>query len=218
MLRQLQLLLASIRTRVANMIARGIVKVVDDAKKMQAIQLSLLEGETREGVERFQNYGFTSHPHPGAEAVVAFVGGARDHGLIVVVDDRRYRLLALAEGEVAMFDDLGSKVVLKRGGNIEVTAPTKILMTAPTIELVASTKVKIATPLLEITEDVTIGQTLTVTGNIDSDATITGTTDVVGGGKSLKNHTHPGSTLTTTATVTGSPPPGTIGGNTGAPN
>ena len=51
-----------------------------------------------------------------------FLGGNRDHGLVIAVDDRRYRLTALAAGEVALYDDLGKTLVLKRNGDIVITA------------------------------------------------------------------------------------------------
>ncbi len=147
-----------LHTRLMLMVARAVLKRIDDSKKMQELQVSLLDGEVRDGVERFQNYGFTSYPKPGAEAVVVFAGGNRDHGLTVVVDDRRYRLKSLAEGEVAMFSDEGDSVVLKRGRVVEVTtstlkvnATTKVELNAPVIELNASTKVKMTTPVAEAT-------------------------------------------------------------------
>jgi|SRR6478609_5935884 len=52
---------------------------------------------------------------------------------------------------------------------------------------------------------------------LGADGVLTVPEDVVGGGKSLKTHTHPGSSLTTTATA-GLSTPGTISGNTGTPN
>jgi phage gp45-like len=70
-----------------------------------------------------QAYGFQSRPADGAEAVVVQVGSNADQALAIAVDDRRYRI-ALAGGEVAIYDDLGSRVVLKRGGVIEVEATT----------------------------------------------------------------------------------------------
>lgn len=124
-------LLNPLRRRVALMIGRGVVRLVNDSLKLQGLQVSLLAGETHDDVERFQEYGFSSHPHPGAEAVLVFAGGNRSHGLVIAVDDRRYRLKGLAEGEVALFDDLGTKLHLKRGGIIEATASTQITVTAP---------------------------------------------------------------------------------------
>jgi phage baseplate assembly protein V len=126
--------------RIANLVSRAIVKRVDDGKKVQALQLGLLHDETRDNVERFQNYGFTSVPLAGAEAVVLFVGGYRDHGLTVMVDDRRYRLTGLAAGEVAIYTDEGDRVVLQRGGTITVTASTKVVVDAPLVELSGNTE------------------------------------------------------------------------------
>jgi phage baseplate assembly protein V len=125
-------LLAPLRARVANMVSRAVVQLVDDSAKMQLLQLGLLSDETREEIERFQNYGFTSNPKADAEAVVLFVGGRRDHGLAIAVDDRRYRLKNLESGEVAVYNDVGSKIVLHHNGDIEVHAAGNVLINGGT--------------------------------------------------------------------------------------
>jgi len=76
----LRRLLAPLQRRIMLIIGRAVIKAVNDDSKMQALQISLLNGELRDGVERVQNYGFTSHPHNGAEGVCLFVGGDRSHG------------------------------------------------------------------------------------------------------------------------------------------
>jgi phage baseplate assembly protein V len=134
-IRTVNKLLAPLRNQLANLVARAVVQLVNDGAKLQLVQLGVLEGETREGCERFQEYGFTSVPHPGAEAVVLFVGGRRDHGLVVAVDDRRYRKKDLAPGESAIYSDEGDYVVLKRGRIVEVKAGAKLLVDAPELEL-----------------------------------------------------------------------------------
>lgn len=113
--RVLQPMLRPLRQQLANLVARAVVNVVTDSLKMQALQLTILEGETREDAERFQQYGLTSHPLTGAEAVALSVGGRRDHLLVISVDDRRHRLKDLAPGEVALYTDEGARVHLKRG-------------------------------------------------------------------------------------------------------
>lgn len=128
-------LLNPIRVRLANTVARAVVNLIDDSLKMQILQVALSEDETRSDIERFQNYGFTSVPLAGAESVVLFVNGRRDHGLAIAVDDRRYRLSSLESGEVAVYTDQGDSIVIKRGGNIEVTASTKVKVDAPAVEL-----------------------------------------------------------------------------------
>ena len=108
--------------RIKNMIARAVITAVNDAAKMQTVQISLLADEVKGGVERFQQYGFTGVPREGAEALALFLGGSRSHGIVIAVDDRRYRLKGLEKGEVALYDDLGQKVHLTRDG-IEIVAP-----------------------------------------------------------------------------------------------
>lgn len=117
------------------MVARAVVERVNDAKKMQLVQLGILTDETREDIERVQNYGFTGVPLEGAEAVVVFVGGRRDHGLAIAVDDRRYRVKGLKPGEVAIYTDEGDQITIKRGGNITVKGAAKVIVDSPLVEL-----------------------------------------------------------------------------------
>lgn len=120
MIEQLRKLIAPLHRRIMLSIARGVVKVVDDSKGLQKVQITLLADEVADKLERVQQYGFTSKPKAGAEAVALFLGGNRDHGVVIAVDDRRYRLKGLADGEVALYTDTDSKIVLKNGGKIEV--------------------------------------------------------------------------------------------------
>lgn len=113
-----------LKNRVMLTVARAVVNLIDDSKKLQTLQTSLLKREVRDNIERFQDYGFTSVPHPGAEGVVVFVGGNRDLGLCIAVDDRRYRMVGLEQGEVAIYTDEGDNIHLKRGRVIEVTTQT----------------------------------------------------------------------------------------------
>lgn len=133
--RTISKLLAPLHRRVMLMVSRAVVTLVNDSLKMQRLQLGVLEGETKDNVERFQNYGFTGVPLVGAEAVIAFIGGNRDHGIVLAVDDRRYRVVGLENGEVAIYNFEGTKVVLKKGGIIEHTAATKVRMVTPRLEV-----------------------------------------------------------------------------------
>lgn len=153
-------------------ISRCVVKLVDDSLKMQRVQVTLLAGEALDSVERMQEYGHTSVPHPGAEGLAVAVGGTQNHVVIIKCEDRRYRLTGLADGEVAMYDDLGTKIVLKRGGVIEATAATRI---------------DLVTPLVHATGD------LKVDGDIVADGDISDHTDesMLGMRGVYNSHTHP---------------------------
>ncbi len=141
MIETFQRLLAPLRNRIANMVARAVVQLVDDTGKLQVVQLGVLADETRDGCERFQEYGFTSVPLPGAEAVVLFAGGRRDHGLVVAVDDRRHRMVGLQPGEVALYNNAGANAVLRADGAIELAAAsgaTVLLNADGSIEVTAA--------------------------------------------------------------------------------
>lgn len=129
MIRTVTKLIAPLKRRVLLMIGRAIIQLVDDSGGIQVVQLVALDGEILDRVERFQEYGFTSVPHPGAEGALTAVGGDRSHGLLVAVEDRRYRLKGLAGGEVAIYDDQDQKVHLTRGG-IHVYTPLDALIQA----------------------------------------------------------------------------------------
>lgn len=168
MMRAMQKMTAPLSRRIRLIVGRAVVGLVNDSLKMQGLQINLLAGEVRDNVERFQEYGFTSHPLPGAEAVVVFAGGNRDHGLVIAVDDRRYRLKSLQTGEVAIYSDEGDTIILKRGKVVEVNtdtfrvnAATLAEINSPTFKVNASIKGELNTPLVA------------AAGNIKADLDIT---------------------------------------------
>jgi len=124
--------------RVMMMFGRGVLRGVNDSNGRQQLQVELLKGELRDGVEHMQNYGFTSHP-TGGDVAVAFIGGNREQGIVLVVDDRRYRI-PLEAGEVAIYDDQGNKIELLRD-MVKVTAVQHVEVVAPTIKLVGDLEV-----------------------------------------------------------------------------
>lgn len=109
-------------SRLSDFFARGVMTLADGAKKMRSVQVRLLADEVRDDLEHVEPYGFTSEPHPEAEAFTLFFDGDRSHGIVFTIADRRYRLKPLRTGEVAIFDDLGQKVHLTRDG-LEVYTP-----------------------------------------------------------------------------------------------
>lgn len=140
-------LLAPYARRLSNMLARGVVGMVNSGSKMQTLQVNLLADEIKDNLEHMEAYGFTSHPHPDAEALASFMDGDRSHGIVICVADRRYRLTGLAAGEVAIYDDLGQKVHLTRAGIVINGANLPVTITN-------TPKVRMETPILEVTGDV----------------------------------------------------------------
>ena len=120
-LAELRHVLRPLANRIANSIARAVVDLVDDSTDAQQLQLVVLDGEVVADAERFQNYGFTSVPIEGAEAVVLFPNGDRAHPLVVAVDDKRLRPVNLQKSEVALYSQNGQRVLLKADGSVEIT-------------------------------------------------------------------------------------------------
>lgn len=113
--------------RITMMLARGTVALTNATSKLQGLQMRLLAGEVKDGMEHFEPFGLTSNPLPGAEGIAIFFDGDRSHGVVICVADRRYRLQGLAGGEVALYnaddaDPAGCRIVLKRNNLIEVRA------------------------------------------------------------------------------------------------
>lgn len=125
-------LLEPVMRRIAAFAARGRVTGVDDTKKMQVLQVKALHGEHFDLVERFQQYGLSAVPELDAELVLLCLGGNRDHAIAIAVDDRRHRPTGLAAGEVCVYSKHGQRVLLKSNGDVEITAPGAINVTAAT--------------------------------------------------------------------------------------
>ncbi|MCG8292242.1 phage baseplate assembly protein V [Pseudomonas entomophila] len=152
-----------------NFLARGVVALVDAGRKLQGLQMRLTADEVKDGMEHFEPYGFTSNPLPGAEALAAFLGGDRSHGVVVCVADRRFRLQALKSGEVAIYTDEGDRLHFKRGRVIEIETLT--------LKVKADTAVEFDTPVIR------------TTGQIVSQG------DQIAAGVSQVNHPHTGVTV-----------------------
>ena len=115
--------------RVRLAIGRAVLGSVNDAAKLQAVQVTLRADEVRDDAEHFQHYGFTSVPLPGAEGIGLAVGGRTDHMVVINIDDRRFRLKGLPGGEVAIYDDLGHQVHLTRAGIVINGGGHQVVMT-----------------------------------------------------------------------------------------
>ena len=125
MIEYIHKVVAPLRRRILNMIRRGIVNVINDKTMLQSLQVTGFNGEVLGDLERLQQYGFTSHPLPGSEAILLSVGGMRQHTVIGAVEDRRYRVLNLDEGDVCLYTNLDEennlhRITLKRNRVCEI--------------------------------------------------------------------------------------------------
>ena len=104
----------------------GRVVLSKATEEYQRLQAYTVAGEaTNDDVRHLSQYGFESNPNAGAEALVVSLN--EDDELIILVADARYRVKGLAAGEVAMYDDSGQSISMRK-------SPTRISIVSPRIE------------------------------------------------------------------------------------
>lgn len=189
--KSLSLFMQRLRGRVRLMVGRALVSLIDDKKAIQTLQLQALADEVLDDVERVQEYGFTSVPKRGAEAVMVCLGGERSAGLVIATDDRRYRVKSLKEGEVCIYTDEGDTIQLLRGRKIAVTSGGTVAIKAPKVSVETSEwTVKADRAVLSVPDITVDTPTLKVTGNVLDQSGGSGKT--MADMRSVFNsHTHP---------------------------
>jgi len=128
MIDQFNRLVSSLRNKIFLLLGRGVVKALKTDQGTQLIQVVGLDGETISDIERMEEYGFTASPSTDSEAVIGFLNGNREQGLVLCINDRRYRPKDLKSGEVCVYDKNGSTILLDENGNIKVTSTKDISM------------------------------------------------------------------------------------------
>lgn len=120
---------------------RGKVARVQAGGGVQKIQVEGLDGETVQDLEHAENFGFTSNPPAGSDCVVVPLGGKTSHGIIVTTTNGAYRITGLSDGETAVYNAAGAKMVLKKGRVIEIDCD-KLNIKAPSGVNITSEKVE----------------------------------------------------------------------------
>jgi phage baseplate assembly protein V len=128
-------LLAPLQRRIWALVARAVVRTVDEGGARQTLQLELLTGEVRDRVERFQQFGFYGRPPAGAEAVALFISGDRAQGIVVAVEHRDERPMDLADGEVCVRAAGGTEIRVRADGTVLVRAGAGVRVEAAQLEV-----------------------------------------------------------------------------------
>ncbi|PZQ44872.1 MAG: hypothetical protein DI551_09225 [Micavibrio aeruginosavorus] len=123
-----------LKRRIYSIASRGTIKGVSDGGGRQYAQVGLLAGESRDNVERIQNFGLSSNPPAGTQAVVICVGGNRDHPIIIATDNQAARIGNLKSGETVIYNAAGDFVKIEIDGKITIKASSKVRVEAPLME------------------------------------------------------------------------------------
>lgn len=146
--------MAPIKRKVLLMVARGIMLAIKDGGSIQIAQGSFLADETKDQVEVFNHFGFTSNPPSQTECIMLSVGGNREHSVIIATENRDLRLKDLPSGDSAMYNKNGKYIKLL-GDNADILVE-KLKITNSSHELVAV--------LSEWMDEIIKGKTITAIG------------------------------------------------------
>lgn len=190
--------------RIMHLVTRGVLTAKNAARKLRTIQCELFGGDVRDAVEDFEPYGYTAEPLPGAEVLVASLGGDREHSICVCHPDRRYRPTGLKDGEVMLYDWKGRKVYLSESGivvdgkddpitvqttkGVTVTSGDAVSITGKTTSVTGTNGVTIDAPSVSMTGNLNMSSgsaptemtasVLNLHGDLDVDGEIIGLSDV----------------------------------------
>lgn len=139
------------------MLARAVVNVINDGRKVQNLQVGLADDEESDEVERSVKFHTFQRSLPGAEALIAQVGAQRDQGIAVVVEqNRRYRPTNLEPGDAGIYHHEGHRIRLTKDG--------RCIITCKTVEVYADEGATVDTLKATFTGDAEILKGLSVKG------------------------------------------------------
>ncbi|MET3995995.1 hypothetical protein ABID65_007667 [Bradyrhizobium sp. S3.9.2] len=127
--------------RIMHHAVRLTMNKANDNPMMQELSFDGMNSEGRKIVERLQTFGMTTMPMPrdekqggdqgggggvggggaakkgpAAEGIALFLGGQRNHPVVIGVDDRRHRPMGLKPGESAQYDHQGQMTLVRTNG------------------------------------------------------------------------------------------------------
>lgn len=159
--------LGSIASRLARRvllaIGRGRVAASDDSGVVQLLQVQFNPLETIDNMPRIAEFGFTSRPPDGSDALALFIGGDRSNGIIAGTNHQSSRPTGLAKGETKLYSLIGQYVYLSASGivveakSLPITinnASSVTINAQTTVKVVAPTDIEFDTPLLKVTGDI----------------------------------------------------------------
>lgn len=122
--------------RLQLLFAQGVTTLIGADK----VQVRVLDSETLDNIDRVEPYGVSYRPKKGSRAYLFFPAGDRSYGVALIIGDKRYQI-DLQEGEMALHDDQGQKIHIKRDG-ILIDTPFNFEVRATNIKLHAAASYK----------------------------------------------------------------------------
>lgn len=131
--------------RVKSVIGKALIEAVTDSGEIQLVKISGLADEVQSDMERVQDYGLSSNPPSGSEAVVLYVGGNKDHGIVIKTDSGEFRVKELKSGEVCMYSKFGQTILLDENGKTIFNSGTDVAVKANALSTWLTTSLSVST-------------------------------------------------------------------------
>ncbi len=181
-----------IKRRIISMVTRAIVVDVIEDLQRQAIQIAGESNESGDNIERFQQYGFSSVPPNGSEAILAALNGNLGKRIAIAVEKKELR----PQG-----DSLDVFIYHAEGHSIQLTKDGKCIISVTDAILEATSSFTIISPEtliqgpLHVTGGISTDLGIFATGAIQSGSSITaagivGGSDLVADNISYLGHRH----------------------------
>lgn len=185
-LRHIEKLLAPIKRRITGMVTRALVSGIVEDLQRQNVQVQIHSDESADNIERFQNYGMSSVPPTGSEAILAALGGNLGNLVALAVEDKKVRPKGEI-GDVFLYHLEGHQIRLTKDGKIVVRATDVIFEAANSLTII-SPETLIQGPL-HVTGGISTDLGIFATGGITS-ASVVGGSDLTAGNISYLGHFH----------------------------
>ncbi|GHW23344.1 Mu-like prophage FluMu protein gp45 [Vibrio cholerae] len=178
--------LAPVRRRLRSMANRAQVTGVVESLQRQNLQLQIENDEAVDDIERFQNYGMTSYPPVGSEAVVMALKGSLDQRVAVAVEKKDLRPKG-EQNDVIVYHAEGHQIRLISNGKLIVTATDVIFNASNSFRIISPENI-IQGPL-HVTGGISTDLGIFAASGITSNGIIRGL-DFIAGDISYLGHRH----------------------------
>jgi phage gp45-like len=138
--------------RVMHQFVRTTLNKANVNTMLAELHIDGMNSDGRDKVEQLQNFGFSASPlprdedekkdgqqggqqgggangeqpkGPAAEAILAFIGGQRNHPVCIALDDRRHRPLGLKPGESFQYDHYGQGTLIRAAATYLLSLDTE---------------------------------------------------------------------------------------------
>tara|TARA_R110002020_G_scaffold26443_3_gene85401 strand:+ start:1501 stop:1941 length:441 start_codon:yes stop_codon:yes gene_type:complete len=113
--------------KLRGLMRRCSIRNVRDDGEMQTCSVEVADGIWRDDVEVIMPFGFAAHvPADGALGIVLAIGGDEGDLVVLPIANPSTRMGGLKEGETAMYNRYGEKMLLSATGNVDLNAAAQV--------------------------------------------------------------------------------------------